>query len=386
MARSSRRRCPSGRMRASVEAHRDRDYSAPDHRCTAAVRFAASMMPSRSLAVSSRWSGCGSCWPRAAPCRRASDARRRAGAAAPAAAPAPAAPAPAPPPPAAFADVVARAGEQLLREAQAVVGSGPRELVIDPLIDASTGQQTAGTVQMGQQLAALIKSRVPHWSVRPLTRDQPGEPAAAPDRHAHGDQHQGRARRERRRVPHLPGADRPAHRQARRQAGRPRHARDGRRPSRRRSSATARPGRSTATAARLHQVVPGQLARRQRRSGVPAAPAGGGDRRRGAGGVRREQAGRGLSPVPRGPAASPTPTTCASSTASTSPAGAPARRRKRPRPSAGSSASASTARSCRSRSSSTPARRRCSPRPTCRRSTRSGCARWRSRSACARPA
>ena len=33
-----------------------------------------------------------------------------------------------------------------------------------------------------------------------------------------------------------------------------------------------------------------------------------------------------------------------------------------------------------------PGRRRCSPRPTCRRSTRSGCARWRSRSACARPA
>ena len=68
--------------------------------------------------------------------------------------PAPA-PAPAPPlavPPAAFAEVVARAGEQLLREAQAVVGSGPRELVIDPLIDASTGQQTAGTVQIGQQL------------------------------------------------------------------------------------------------------------------------------------------------------------------------------------------------------------------------------------------
>jgi outer membrane protein OmpA-like peptidoglycan-associated protein len=73
-------------------------------------------------------------------------------------------------PPGAFADVVERAGEQLLREAQAVVGSGPRELIIDPLIDASTGQQTAGTVQMGQQLGALVKSRMPHWSVRPLTR------------------------------------------------------------------------------------------------------------------------------------------------------------------------------------------------------------------------
>jgi len=73
-------------------------------------------------------------------------------------------------PPAPFADAVARAGEQLLREAQAAVGGGPRELIIDPLIDASTGQQTAGSVQMGQQLAALIRTRAPHWSVRQLTR------------------------------------------------------------------------------------------------------------------------------------------------------------------------------------------------------------------------
>ena len=53
-----------------------------------------------------------------------------------------------------FADAVARAGERLLQDAQATLGSGPRELVIDPLIDASTGQQTNGTVQMGAQLAA----------------------------------------------------------------------------------------------------------------------------------------------------------------------------------------------------------------------------------------
>ena len=53
----------------------------------------------------------------------------------------------------AFAEVVARAGEQLLRDAQAVVGSGPRELIIDPLIDASTGQQTAGTVRWASSSA-----------------------------------------------------------------------------------------------------------------------------------------------------------------------------------------------------------------------------------------
>jgi outer membrane protein OmpA-like peptidoglycan-associated protein len=86
----------------------------------------------------------------------------------PPAAPPPAAPAPLPP--AAFADAVARAGERLLQDAQVSVGGGPRELIIDPLIDASTGQQTTGTVQMGQQLAALIKTRAPQWNIKQLSR------------------------------------------------------------------------------------------------------------------------------------------------------------------------------------------------------------------------
>ena len=97
---------------------------------------------------------------------------------APQAAPQPVAAAPRPvpvaaPPPitsAPFAEAVARAGERLLQDAQSAVGSGQRELIIDPLIDASTGQQTAGSVQMGVQLATLIKSRVPAWNVKPLTR------------------------------------------------------------------------------------------------------------------------------------------------------------------------------------------------------------------------
>ena len=92
---------------------------------------------------------------------------------APAPSPAPVAAAPAAPPPlvaAPFADAVARAGERLLQDAQATLGSGPRELVIDPLIDASTGQQTNSTVQMGAQLAGLITRRVPTWNVQPLTR------------------------------------------------------------------------------------------------------------------------------------------------------------------------------------------------------------------------
>jgi len=79
-------------------------------------------------------------------------------------------PAPAALVPAPFDEAVARAGEQLLRDAAAAVGGAPRELVIDPLIDANTGQQTGGTVQMGQQLAALIRTRAPQWSVRQLSR------------------------------------------------------------------------------------------------------------------------------------------------------------------------------------------------------------------------
>ena len=47
------------------------------------------------------------------------------------------------------------------RTRRPAVGNEPRELVIDPLIDANTGEQTVGTVQMGEQLERLIKSRVP---------------------------------------------------------------------------------------------------------------------------------------------------------------------------------------------------------------------------------
>src|SRR5262252_1512047 len=54
-------------------------------------------------------------------------------------APPPAAPAPPPPlAPAPFPETIARAGERLLQDALTAVGPGPRELVIDPLIDAST--------------------------------------------------------------------------------------------------------------------------------------------------------------------------------------------------------------------------------------------------------
>ncbi len=83
-------------------------------------------------------------------------------------------PPPAPPPaalaPAALDVAVQRAGEKLFSDALGVSGDGPRELVIDPLIDANTGQQTAASVTMGAQLARLVAEKYPMWKVQPLSR------------------------------------------------------------------------------------------------------------------------------------------------------------------------------------------------------------------------
>jgi outer membrane protein OmpA-like peptidoglycan-associated protein len=82
----------------------------------------------------------------------------------------PAAPAAAPlPPPAAFPEAVGRAGTRVFTDVVAGAKE-PRIVVIDPLIDASTGQQTTASVQMGQQLAELVKAKAPGWQVQPLTR------------------------------------------------------------------------------------------------------------------------------------------------------------------------------------------------------------------------
>ena len=56
------------------------------------------------------------------------------------------------------------------RKRRRSLGSGARDLVIDPPVDASTGQPTQGAVQMAAQLAGLITRRVPAWNVQPLTR------------------------------------------------------------------------------------------------------------------------------------------------------------------------------------------------------------------------
>ena len=88
---------------------------------------------------------------------------------APASAPTPA-PAPAPLRPVAFGAAVQAAGEALFSSARAQLGDEAREFVIDPLIDASTGQQTVGSVQMGEQLARIVSANHAMWRVQPLSR------------------------------------------------------------------------------------------------------------------------------------------------------------------------------------------------------------------------
>jgi len=111
--------------------------------------------------------------------------------------PAPAAPAlPAPVP---FEAAVARAGDALLDQAHARLGDEPRVWVIDPLLDAASGAQTAATAALAARLEARIPGRSGgRWTVQPLAREalgaqpllligsltpQVGDGAAAPEAH-----------------------------------------------------------------------------------------------------------------------------------------------------------------------------------------------------------
>ena len=75
------------------------------------------------------------------------------------------------PAPIRFEDAVTRAGRQLFRDAQASLGTEPRLLVVDPLIDANTGGQTVSTEKMGENLEALAKKDFRSYAVTPLTRN-----------------------------------------------------------------------------------------------------------------------------------------------------------------------------------------------------------------------
>jgi outer membrane protein OmpA-like peptidoglycan-associated protein len=69
-----------------------------------------------------------------------------------------------------FHDSVARAAETLFQQARSSIGNERRSLVIDPLVDGATGQQTASTVEMGKILSDLLRKQYPTLTPRPLTR------------------------------------------------------------------------------------------------------------------------------------------------------------------------------------------------------------------------
>jgi len=81
-------------------------------------------------------------------------------------------PPPAPPPLVAmpFDDAVARSGKKLFEDAAALVGTQERSLIVDPLVDASTGQQTLASAEMGRALVGTVKASHPYWRVRDFNR------------------------------------------------------------------------------------------------------------------------------------------------------------------------------------------------------------------------
>ncbi len=96
----------------------------------------------------------------------------------PAATPPPvAAPAPAPLVAAPFPDAVARAGKRLFDDTAQRLGTEPRVLIIDPLIDASSGAQTLASSEMGRWLSQQVQAAHPEWSVKDFNR---GSLASAP--------------------------------------------------------------------------------------------------------------------------------------------------------------------------------------------------------------
>lgn len=80
----------------------------------------------------------------------------------------PAPPAPPPPPaPVAFDQAVLNAGNAVL--AQASAAAGQRTVVIDPLVNGVTGEQSASTKALGSRLAALVREHYPLLNVQPFT-------------------------------------------------------------------------------------------------------------------------------------------------------------------------------------------------------------------------
>lgn len=81
----------------------------------------------------------------------------------------------APPPPAPlvavpFNDAIAKSSRKLFADAAAQIGTNARTLIVDPLIDASSGQQTTSTERMGEMLTEVVRTVHPYWKVQTFDR------------------------------------------------------------------------------------------------------------------------------------------------------------------------------------------------------------------------
>jgi len=83
---------------------------------------------------------------------------------------APATPAP-PPPVVAFDEAIERAASALFAAAEKnpdVVSAPPRPVIIDPLVDGNSAQQTVASESMGEKIAGVISTRFPKFTVAPF--------------------------------------------------------------------------------------------------------------------------------------------------------------------------------------------------------------------------
>jgi hypothetical protein len=78
---------------------------------------------------------------------------------------------PPPPTPIPFDDALLRAANDLFSKATVPAGSDKIELVIDPLIDAATGAQSAATRLMQERIKDLVAKSYPRFAVLPFSSD-----------------------------------------------------------------------------------------------------------------------------------------------------------------------------------------------------------------------
>ena len=97
-----------------------------------------------------------------------------------AAAPPPAAPPPMPAP-VAFPDAVLKVANAVFATAPVAAQPGGQRqvVVIDPLVNGVTGEQSAATRQIGEQLVALAREKYPQFE-RPAILRRNGTPGAVP--------------------------------------------------------------------------------------------------------------------------------------------------------------------------------------------------------------